>query len=66
MAFIKKNKIDPIIKSSMNYKAGYREKEIMKNATHVYTSNRGRCIEFLDSKTGKKCQFDLYNKRWTN
>lgn len=65
MAFIKKSRINPVVKREMLSKAGYREKNLIKTSTHVYTSNNGRCIEFLNSKTGKRCQFDLISRSWT-
>lgn len=64
--FIKKNRIPLAVKKRMNSTAGWRENNIMKNATHVYTSNKGRCIHFMNSKTGSNAQFDLKRGQWTN
>ena len=64
--FIKKKVIPSVVKNRMKQTAGWRENNIMKNATHVYTSNKGRCIHFMNSKTGANAQFDLKTSRWTN
>lgn len=66
MAFISRKKIPANHKANMYAQAGFREKTIMRNANCVYTSNRGRCIEFLDTKTGRRCQYDKRSCGWTN
>lgn len=66
MAFIKRKNIPLYHQACMKSEAGFRENAIMRNATHIYTSERGRCINFLDSKTGQRCQYDKRSRGWTN
>ena len=66
MAFIKRNSIPLKHEVNMYAESGFRERAIMRNATHVFTSNRGRCIEFLDKRTGQRCQYDKRTGHWTN
>lgn len=63
---ISKNDIDFNSRINMITTAGYREKELMKNADKIYSTNNGRCIEFHNSKTGRYCQYDKISKNWTN
>ena len=62
--FIKRRNIPSVVKNRMKQTAGWRENNIMKNATHVYTSNKGRCIHFMNSRTGSNCQFELKRGQW--
>ena len=64
--FIKKSRINKNEVKLMKQRAGYREENLMKTANLVYTSNNGRCIEFMNSKTGRRCQWDKKTKNWTN
>ena len=66
MAFIKKSKISSYHRGRMKSVSGYREKQIMKKANLVYTSEKGRCINFLDTRTGNRCQYDKYSGYYTN
>ena len=63
---ISKKNIDLNTRINMLSTAGFREKEIMKNADKIYSTNNGRCIEFYDSRTGNFCQYCKKSKGWTN
>ncbi len=64
--YIKKSRIKKSDMNRMKRTAGYRENDIMKKSNLVYMSEKGRCINFMDTRTGKRCQFDRYSGYWTN
>ncbi|MCI8988820.1 MAG: hypothetical protein HFK05_03590 [Clostridia bacterium] len=63
MAFIK---VSRSARCQMFREGGYREREIMKNATCV-TNDLGRkdCVKFHDTKHGKTATY-RYGRGWVN
>lgn len=61
--FIKKPKKTELAK--MRKEAGWRENNILNNAKCYVSGNHGRTIDIY-TKDGKRCQWDTWNKKWTN
>lgn len=63
MAFIK---VPTALKKQMFREGGFREREIMKNATCI-TNALGRkdCVKFHDTKNGRTATY-RYGKGWVN
>ncbi len=54
-------------RQKMFREGGYREREIMKNATNIYRGYAGNkdCITFVDKKNGKSAVY-LPGRGWVN
>lgn len=64
MPTINPKSIKASVLAKMQREAGFRERDLMKKADVIYTSNNGRCIRFLHTESGRFCQFDLKTGHW--